>query len=36
MRNGDYNNFQDVVKIWIHEFARVMSDRFFFTSELEV
>ena len=36
MKNSDYTSFHDVVKLWIHETARVFSDRFFFTSELEV
>jgi dynein heavy chain len=36
MRSGDYNNYQDVVKLWVHEFARVISDRFFSTPEVEV
>jgi dynein heavy chain len=36
MRNGDYNNAMDVSRIWIHEFARVVSDRFFNISELDV
>jgi hypothetical protein len=29
MRNGEYNNAMDVTRIWIHEFGRVISDRFF-------
>ena len=36
MRREEYNTFADVVKIWIHEFARVISDRFFTTPELDV
>ena len=36
MRNGDYNNSLDVTRIWVHEFARVVSDRFFNISELDV
>jgi dynein heavy chain, axonemal len=36
MRNGDYNSFTDVTRIWVHEFARVVSDRFFNIQELEV
>lgn len=36
MKNGDYNSFVDVVKLWIHEFARVVSDRFFTIPELDV
>jgi dynein heavy chain len=36
MRQADYSSFDDVVKIWIHECARVISDRFFTTPELEV
>ena len=36
MRNGDYNNSLDVTRIWVHEFARVVSDRFFNMSELDV
>lgn len=36
MKQGEYNTFSDVVKIWMHEFARVISDRFFNISELEV
>jgi dynein heavy chain len=36
MRANDYSSFADVVRIWIHEFARVVSDRFFTLSEYEV
>ena len=36
MKSGDYNSFADVVKLWVHEFARVISDRFFWLQELEV
>jgi len=36
MKDNDYSSFTDVVKIWVHEFARVMSDRFFTTPELDV
>ena len=36
IRQGEYNVFADIVKVWIHEFARVVSDRFFTTPELEV
>ena len=36
MRQSDYNTFDDVVKIWIHESARVISDRFFTTPELDI
>jgi dynein heavy chain, axonemal len=36
MRRDDYNTFGDVVSLWVHEMARVISDRFFFISELEV
>jgi len=36
MRSSDYTTFQDVVKLWIHEFARVISDRFFTIPELDV
>ena len=36
MKNGDYNTFGDVVKLWVHEFARVISDRFFWLQELDV
>ena len=36
MRSGDYSTADDVTKIWIHECARVISDRFFTTPEIEV
>ena len=36
MRNGDYNSSLDVTRLWVHEFARVVSDRFFNIAELEV
>lgn len=36
IKQGEYNVFADIVKVWIHEFARVISDRFFTTPELEV
>ena len=36
MKEGEYNNFLDVTRIWHHEFARVISDRFFSLPELEV
>lgn len=36
MRNQEYSTFNDVVKIWVHEFARVISDRFFTVPELEI
>lgn len=36
MRNGEFSTYADVVKIWMHEFARVISDRFFTTPELDV
>jgi len=36
MKNGEYNTFADVVKLWVHEFARVISDRFFWLQELDV
>lgn len=36
IKQGEYNVFADVVKLWIHEFARVVSDRFFTTPELDV
>lgn len=36
IKQGEYNVFADIVKVWIHEFARVVSDRFFTTPELEV
>ncbi|RYG70338.1 hypothetical protein EON64_00425, partial [archaeon] len=36
IRQGEYNTFQDMVKIWIHEFSRVISDRFFTIPELDV
>ncbi|CAM9131888.1 unnamed protein product, partial [Ectocarpus fasciculatus] len=35
MRQGDYNTFNDVIKLWVHENARVLSDRFFFLTELD-
>jgi dynein heavy chain len=35
MRNSDYSTVSDVVRIWVHEFARVISDRFFTTPEVE-
>lgn len=36
MRSENYTTANDVIKLWIHEFARVISDRFFFISELEI
>lgn len=33
---SNVNSFSDIVKVWIHEFSRVISDRFFNTSEIEV
>eukprot|EP01041_Mallomonas_annulata_P000386 gene386-700_t len=36
MKSSDYRTFGDVVKIWVHENARVFSDRFFEIRELEV
>jgi dynein heavy chain len=36
MRQGEYNTFIDVVKLWLHENARVLSDRFFDIAELDV
>lgn len=36
IRQGDYNTFPEMVKLWIHEFSRVISDRFFSIPELEV
>ena len=36
MKSGDYSTFADVVRLWVHEFARVISDRFFWLQELEV
>ena len=34
MRSGDYRTFSDVVRLWVHENARVFSDRFFDLREL--
>jgi dynein heavy chain, axonemal len=36
MRRESYTTFNDVVKLWVHEFSRVVSDRFFSIPELEV
>ena len=36
MRQGDFKTMGDVTRIWIHEFARVVSDRFFNVQELDV
>jgi len=36
MKSGSYTTFVQVVKIWVHENARVFSDRFFDPSELEI
>ena len=35
-RRGDVNNSTDLIRMWVHEFSRVVSDRFFNISELEV
>jgi dynein heavy chain len=35
MRGADYSSLNDVVRIWAHEFYRVISDRFFFMSDLQ-
>jgi dynein heavy chain len=36
MTSGNYSTFEDVVGIWSHELARVIQDRLFFLSELDV
>ena len=36
MRRDDYTTVNDVTKLWVHEFARVVSDRFFTTPEIEL
>lgn len=35
MRSSEYSTFSDVVKLWTHEFSRVVSDRFFTLPEYE-
>jgi dynein heavy chain len=35
-RSNDYTTVESMHKLWIHEFARVISDRFFTTPELDV
>lgn len=35
MRRDDYTTFNDVLKLWVHEFARVVADRLFTAPELE-
>jgi dynein heavy chain len=34
--NNNYETEESIVRVWIHEFSRVVSDRFFFLNELEV
>jgi dynein heavy chain len=36
MRRNDYETVDSFNRIWVHEFARVVADRFFFTTELDV
>ena len=36
MRSEDFTKFTDVAEVLVHEMARVISDRFFFISELDV
>jgi len=36
MKSGDYHTYLDVVSLWVHENARVISDRFFFANEIEI
>ena len=36
MRSSEYNTSTDVIRLWAHEYNRVVSDRFFFTHELEI
>ena len=36
MKQGDYYEYAHVVRLWVHETARVFSDRFFTTPELGV
>jgi len=35
MKDSYYSTYLDVVNIWVHEFNRVISDRFFFISEID-
>jgi dynein heavy chain len=36
MKMGNYNTYSEVVRLWLHEFNRVISDRFFTLPEFEV
>jgi dynein heavy chain len=36
MRNAEYSTFPSVVRLWAHEYNRVISDRFFFPNELDI
>ena len=36
MKSSDYTTFHNVVKLWAHEYFRVVSDRFFFINEIEI
>ena len=35
MRNGDYQTVPQVTRLWVHEFTRVISDRFFTVEEIQ-
>ena len=36
MRSTDYHSYSDITRLWIHEFSRVISDRFFTMPEYDI